>query len=90
MYIMNGKIGKNREKTTQILCQIVCFLILKWDVLNFYAQLLQEVGVVAGVQNMAMPHKVQLFRGNRGRVFPSFSTQAEFLAPKTDLKKQAK
>ena len=87
MYTMNGKIGKNREKTTQILCQIVCFLILKWDVLNFYAQLLQEVGVVAGVQNMAMPHKVQLFRG---RVFPSFSTQAEFLAPKTDLKKQAK
>ena len=55
---------------------------------NFYSQLLLEVGVVAHVQNMAMPQKVQLFRG--GRVVPSFSTQAEFLAPKTDLKNKAK
>ena len=81
------KFRKTRKKSTQILCQIVCFPILKWGMPNFYSQLLQEVGVVAHVQNMAMPHKVQLFRG---RVFPSFSTQAEFLAPKTDLKNQAK
>jgi hypothetical protein len=54
---------------------------------NFYSQLLLEVGVVAHVQNMAMPHKVQLVRG---RVFPSFSTQAEFLAPKTGPKNKAK
>jgi len=54
---------------------------------NFYSQLLLEVGVVARVQNMAMPQKVQLFRG---RVVPSFSTQAEFLAPKTNLKNKAK
>lgn len=60
-----GKIGK----TTQILCQIVCFPILKWGMPNFYSQLLQEVGVVAHVQNMAMPHKVQLFTG---RIIPKF------------------
>lgn len=60
-----GKIGK----TTQILCQIVCFLISTWHMPNFCPQLLLEVGVVAHVQNMAMPHKVQLFSG---RIIPKF------------------
>ena len=83
-----GKIGKKTgKKSTQILCQIICFLIPIWGMPNFYSQLLLEVGVVAHVQNMAMPYLVQLVRG---RVFPSFSTQAEFLAPKTDLKNKAK
>ena len=62
-----GKIGK----TTQILilCQIVCFLIRKWHMPNFYPQLLQEAGVVVHVQNMAMPHKVQLCSGS---IIPKF------------------
>ena len=60
-----GKIGK----TTQILWQIVCFLIPKWDMPNICPQLLLEVGVVVRVQNMAMPHNVQLFSG---RIMPKF------------------
>ena len=61
------KLG-NIGKTTQILCQIVGFLIPKSHMPNC-PQLLLEVGVVARVQNMAMPHDVQLFIG---RIIPKF------------------